>query len=318
MSSHECRKQEFGKNIVLVDMGSKHKLTSPGLIFLTLVSLCSCTVEIPFEVEGTGKQLVVNSVFNIQEPFKFYFFTTETPTQASVDFQDKLHFMLYENDVVMLDTNMFSNELLTTIIPRTNCSYRLEVSSEDYPTVLATDTIPRLVKIEKAMILIPAGVDEYGDVIAEAQISFSDPAGEENYYELLLYSMMKGEPSIYWHPGGDSKTIDPVLIDEGDMDYFPSSYFFSDKLFDGQEYTMRIRSTGGGTGQKYGVTLRSVSRSYFFYRKYYTRHANNQQFQGDFLDLIFMGEPQNMYTNIENGYGIFVGFQETSSTLEEK
>jgi len=43
-----------------------------------------------------------------------------------------------------------------------------------------------------------------------------------------------------------------------------------------------------------------------------TRHAYNQQFQNEFLDFIFKGEPQNMFTNIENGYGIFAGYCEST------
>lgn len=287
-------------------------------ILLAFIIPASCTIEIPFEVESIDKQLVVNSVFSTDKPFIFHFSTTSSPVLPVEEIQDSLHFILYENDVVMLDTNVISKELLTCFVPRPKKSYAIEVFSEDCPPVRANDTLPGLVYIDAAMIIIPAGIDEYGDETAEAQITFTDPPYERNYYELLLYSMVRGEPKGYWQHSGDSKIIDPVLINEGDMDYLPSSYFFSDELFDGKEYTLRVRSKGGGFGPDNGVTLRSVSRSYYLYRKFYTRHAHNQQFQGDFLDIVFMGEPQNMYTNIENGYGIFVGYQETSRILIPK
>ncbi len=175
-----------------------------------------------------------------------------------------------------------------------------------------------MVKIKGATIRYPAGVDKYGDEYAEATISFSDPPNIKNYYEVLIYKLYENKKTDYWNSDGDVKVIDPVLLNEGDQDYLPTTFFFSDELFDGQEYTLRVNSPGGiGNSINYTVSLRSISESYYLYRKYYTRHSYNQQFEGDFLDLVFKGEPQPMFSNIVNGYGIFAGYQEASSILSE-
>ena len=149
-------------------------------------------------------------------------------------------------------------------------------------------------------------------------ISFTDPPDATNYYELLISSKPGGTNGWYT----EYETNDPVLMNEGDQDYHPTSFFFSDELFNGEQYTMRIKNGVGYmtkdnklTPTPLYATLRSVSRAYYKYRKYYTRHAYNQQSQNEFIDLIFKGEPQNMFTNIENGYGIFAGYCETTRQI---
>jgi len=110
----------------------------------------------------------------------------------------------------------------------------------------------------------------------------------------------------------ENKITDPVLLNEGDIPYLPTTYFFSDELFNGQKYTLQInRDLGYGIPQK--IILRSVSRNYYLYRKYWTRHYYNQTTDESGLrGIIYKGEAQPMYNNIENGYGIFAGYVENS------
>ncbi len=278
-----------------------------------------CTKEIKLDFNKCEKRLVINSIFTPDNTFSFHF----SHSIASVDRYDtttieNLHVILYENKIAVLDTFLLSDSLITGIVPKINTHYSLEVISDEYPAIIANDSIPELVEIQQATIIIPAGTDRYGDYYAEACISFSDPPDDSNYYELLICSSYpQGSNQTYWLCMGDCEIVDPVLINEGDVDYLPTSYFFSDALFNGEKYTMKIRSAGGDYGQNKinKAVLRSVSKNYYLYRKYYTRHSYNQQFQGDFLDIIFMGEPQSMFTNIVNGYGIFAGYQETTRDL---
>ncbi len=100
-------------------------------LWITLVTV-SCTIEIPFDMEGIDKQLVVNSVFSTHKPIVFHFSHTESPVLPAENIQDSLHLMLYENDVMVLDTNVFSNELLTSFFPQPKNSYTIEVLCKRY------------------------------------------------------------------------------------------------------------------------------------------------------------------------------------------
>ena len=287
------------------------------ILIICLVFSIGCSKDVEIDLENT-KALVLNSVFKPNEPFAFRISITASLFNNYDSLNENLHFSLFEEDKLVIDSILQSSILETYLMPIPGKKYTVEVKSDNFPSIKATDSIPNLVPIDTAYMIFPAGVDEFGGYKAEACISFTDPAKETNYYELLI-STFPGEINS-WQI--EYETNDPVLLSEGDQDYHPTTFFFSDELFNGKQYTIKIKGGIAYQIQKDIIkpnplyaTLRSVSRTYYKYRKYYTRHAFNQQFQNEFLDLIFKGEPQNMYTNVENGYGIFAGYCETTREL---
>ena len=284
--------------------------------FIIIVSIfqigCSKVVEIDL---GNTKALVLNSIFNPDSIFTFRISTTASLLNNYDTLNENVHFSLYEEDKLIFESLSPTNLFKTNLKPMQRKKYTIELKSDNFPLIKASDSIPGLVPIDNAYMIFPAGVDAFGVYIAEACISFTDPSNLTNYYELLISSKPGGTNAWY----SDYETNDRVLMNEGDQDYHPTSFFFSDELFNGESYTMRIKHDVGYslkdnklTAFPIYATLRSVSRTYYLYRKFYTRHAYNQQFQNEFLDFIFKGEPQNMFTNIENGYGIFAGYCEST------
>jgi hypothetical protein len=288
------------------------------LVIVFSILQIGCSKEIEINLDNT-KALVLNSVFKPNEFFTFRLSTTASLLNNYDSINENLHFSLYEEDKLIVDSILQSSILETYLMPVPGKKYSVEVKSDNFPSIKAIDTIPNLVPIDNAYMIFPAGVDAFGGYKAEANISFTDPSNEKNYYELIINSGQSNKNAWYM----EYETNDAVLLNEGDQDYHPTSFFFSDELFNGEHYTMRIKNGVGGyitkdnklTPSPLYATLRSVSRAYYKYRKYYTRHAYNQQFQNEFLDLIFKGEPQNMYTNVENGYGIFAGYCETTCEI---
>lgn len=284
-----------------------------ALILNVILIMSSCTKEIDINIADAPPKLVLNSIFNPEKAINFVISST-TPILSDYDtIQGSIHLVFTENKICLLDTTIFSKTLKTRIIPKPNTKYYLEISSGIYPLISTYDSIPSKVEIDAGSLLFPAGIDKYGDEYAEASVTFTDPIDEQNFYELIIYSKYSYD-SIFWINGGEFETTDPVIINEGDADYHPSTYFFSDQLFNGQKYTMHIKH-GVGTSHKDYAILRSVSRNYYLYRKFYTRHVYSQQSQGDFLDLIFKGEPQSMFSNVVNGYGIFAGYSESRKLI---
>jgi hypothetical protein len=288
------------------------------IIFICLVFCIGCSKVAEIDLENT-KALVINSVFKPNEPFTFSISTTASLFTNYDSLNENLHFFLYEEDKLVVDSILHSGILETNLLPERDKKYSLEVKSVNFQTIEATDSIPNLVPIDTAYMIFPAGVDAYGVYYTEANITFTDPPNEINYYELLIHNGANIRKNLWYT---EYETNDPVLLSEGDQDYHPTTFFFSDELFNGESYTIRIKGYAGYIAKNNKLTpyplyatLRSVSKTYYKYRKYYTRHAYNQQFQNEFLDLVFKGEPQNMYTNVENGYGIFAGYCETTHEL---
>jgi len=275
------------------------KFIIPKLLLFLCLFCVSCTKEIEIDTRLFEKKVVVNSLFTPGKPFLFHFSYSVSPVDSFSVFTDSIHLLLYENNTKILDTKFLSNSLLTSVYPQYNASYLLKVYVEGYDTIYAYDTISRKVGITEATIIQPISIDKYGTYISQASITFSDPAGERNYYELFL-----GDGGYDF----ENETTDPVLINEGDISYYPNSYFFSDELFDGQTYTMTINKSLG-SGMTVKSVLRNISRNYYMYRKYWARHFYNQiGFDKEIGYLIYMGEPQAMFNSIVNGYGVFAGY----------
>jgi hypothetical protein len=116
---------------------------------------------------------------------------------------------------------------------------------------------------------------------------------------------------------------------EGDWDYSPTTIFFSDKLFNGKKQQLAFSIASGykildgiwiSPLEEDGyVLLRSISKEYYLYRKYYTRHAYNANIQSvGIQNLLFTGEPLDMYTNVLGGLGVVAAFSSTTSKIVRK
>jgi len=293
------------------------KLVRSNFLFSICLTFCfACSKEIEINTRDYEKQMVVNSVFNTQKPFFFHFSYTEVPINNYRTISDSLHVLLYEDTHIILDKIVLSDSLITNIYPSWGSSYKLKVQTIGFDSVIAYETLPFLVSINEATIKPKVALDSYGDDIAEVGVTFTDLADKPNYYEVLLVKSYNGGKITGYVPiDSDRELIDPVLLNEGDKNYFPTTFFFSDKLFDGQEYTLRFRHRIQNSIQ-FGVVLRSISKNYYMYRKYWTRHYFNQPtHEFGFEGLIYKGESQAMFTNIVNGYGIFAGYVESPNSI---
>jgi len=278
-----------------------------------IIFFSSCSKEIEIDTKNFIKKPVINSIFNSKKPFFFQFSYTQTPQDIHDIINDSIHVILFEDNIKILDTKTLSDTLATKIYPSWG-NYKVKVKVEGYDTLIAYDTIPMRIEIEDATIRLGVALDNYGDKIAEVGVTFTDPAHKKNYYEVLLVSsFMDKVTSGYVSIDSERELIDSVLINEGDKNYSPTTFFFSDEMFDGQNYTLRFRHRLINSIQ-HRVVLRSISRNYYMYRKYWTRHYFNQPTHESALyGLIYKGEAQNMFTNIVNGYGIFAGYNESVS-----
>jgi len=267
------------------------------IIFLVLCT--SCSKEIEIDTRGFNQQIVVNSIFHPGKPFSFDFSFTQIPTNAFNKINDSIYVLLYEDNRKIFETKILADSLITDIYPQCGSSYQLKVHVEGFDTVYACDTVPSVPNIVDAYFIGPISIDEYGTQTAQYGISFSDPVLTRNYYE------------FNWGYFYESKITDPVLLNEGDIPYNPTTYFFSDELFNGKIYKMSI-NYGLPSKTNPSIVLRATSRNYYLYQKNLTRHLFTQQTQDIGVGaFIYKAEVQPMWSNIINGVGVFAGYAQT-------
>lgn len=286
------------------------------------VFLNSCTKKLDYDFEDQPRKLVVNSILTSDSLVKVYVSSTQNILKADTIIIDNALVLLYQNNI-FYDTLTHRGKGLympsNNLYPCIRCVYKVIVKVSGFPDAEAEDKIPDFNVNYDVHVTYPYGYDQNNEAVGLFELTFKDPAGEKNYYELMIYYKESGNNNKYGYlTWSDIKTDDKVLIDEGDLDYYPGALLISDKLFNGEDISIKFKMFGqifnisGNPSTNWTfVVLRSVSESYYKYKKYLLRHLYNQNNSNsidDPLHLLFSSEPTNMYTNINNGYGIFVGY----------
>jgi hypothetical protein len=212
-------------------------------------------------------------------------------------------------------------------------TYKIEIEHPDYDMAWAETTIPEAVAIESLRSEMKE-LTEYGYTETRRffHVKFTDPENIKNYYRLTHTTTTGRLDNYYWDEEkqdyvlSDSITIvrvnintnnnintdDPLLVGEDDADDFlfmgaGNEYnLFTDDLIGGQSYELSFNNYNNNSEMEEGefrkntIQLMSLSKEAFLYIKSSYEHW--------VYDEAFLTEPVQVYTNINNGIGIFAGY----------
>lgn len=293
-------------------------------ILFVQVFFSSCLTEISFDVEYVEPKLVVNSFISPNDTVVTVYVSSTAGITDSVSPKTKAVVKLYENGSFTSDLTSSDGYIFTSDYHiKAGHEYKISVEDELYGACTAGDTVPNVTPVYEAEYQIPVGHDEYGTPYYEARIEFEDDPMQKNYYEIVLFYKLQSEI----HYITELSTTDPIILNEGIMDFHPSSIFFSDELFNGNMCSVSLKFQSTFSSNEYGefietqehfVLLRSVSRSYYLYQQFLLKHIYNQTIAEDILGMYFKGEPSDAYSNVENGYGIFAGYDQSIKRMTFK
>jgi len=283
------------------------------LLASSFLIISSCQKQIEIDLEHTKPTPVISCFFSPDSVFSIKLSFTKKIT----DFENKLiknaEVNIYsENSDTIKCLYTWQNGIFKSKEkPVANTTYKLVVKIEDYPTISAYDKIPQSTPITDVEYL-----NQYDPASSEdvqmSSVFFKDDIEIENFYNCSVFGFWND--TIYYHGGYFDISLikDPIILAEGDLQYHPQSFFFSDITINGQSTSLTIPY-----GSDNDIELRTTSKNYYLYQKYWVKHLYNQQndnnasnatYEFDVLPLLFMGEPVEMFTNIENGLGIFAGY----------
>ena len=284
-----------------------------GAVFL----FSSCTKVIHIPIPEIESKLVVNCFFTPDSIFTLYVGKSVPIFDDKPRVLEDATVFLFQNDVCV-DTLQYSEGLyLSTYRATTQEKYSIKVQCPGLDTAYAENSIPPAPEQITGSFCDSVLWDEDGYPVSQAKIEISDDPYQENYYEILLKIFYWDPYDSLWHNNGDmwyySDNPDPVLENEGLIPYDPSTILFSDELFNGTRYTLTInyQQTELRVKNNLIVCLRAVSKDYYQYKKQLIKHLYNQE--SDIWDGT--GNPVQMYSNIQGGYGIFAGYSEIRDTL---
>jgi Domain of unknown function (DUF4249) len=301
-------------------------------ILLLTIFLLSCSKEIEVEIPAEKASLVVMSTIGPATfpniiPLRLYlqsslpiFDTTPNPIGNAV--------VLYYENNQLKDTLRYIAEMNSYLITKTIAdfpipgnTYSIQVQKEGYESVSASTIVPSKVKIADAVVIPVAYFDEDGHVHSEIDLRFEDPVEESNFYEVAVTDITN-------YGAFELTTNDPMITSES---YYPThmqfdvrppkSLLFSDKSINGEKHKL-ILYYSPPQGNVVAVWirfhyitihLRNVTEDYYKYRTTLIQHLNSKE-----ADILYgTGEPINAISNINNGYGLFAGYN-TDSLIVRK
>lgn len=185
--------------------------------------------------------------------------------------------------------------------------YKLFVETDDYGTISAQSYIPLEHPVfDSTMKLASQGYS----------IRFTDVYNKENYYELFnqKYIINNDSDTVLLGDGYNScylRSNSTIWTKENLQFYYWQDYaslIFTDKGYENQIINIELEDTCLFDG----LCLRNMSEEMFLYQKSIRLffHQSGSSFADNILNSSFNTKYSNIYTNIQNGYGIFAGYND--------
>jgi len=294
------------------------------LIILGGIFATSCEEPVDLDIAVLPPQIVVNSNFAPGQPFQVSITKSKnvlsTETEEYINDAEVRIFSSQGKELDKLQLKHFQQPYYESrrLLPESGKVYRLEVKVPGYPQIIAEDIVPFPVALESiAMDTIETlGAIDERIYKVEINVGFTDPIGAQDYYHLSLYNHVLDpvddqSPTNGFDETTSENNLVPLMPLENHKNNPPVTFhyedggiLFTDEDFDGQKaglkfYSLISLNNEAKMGKVVGV-LRTVSKDYFLYHSSLSRQIANK-------DRPFV-EPISVYSNIENGLGIFSGY----------
>ncbi|TNE78537.1 MAG: DUF4249 domain-containing protein [Bacteroidetes bacterium] len=274
-------------------------------LFLFAIVLTACEKrDIPTQNIAYQSKLVVNSLFDNENAFRVFVSKSESSLSGiRPQYLSNAEVLLFKNNVFIdtLDYDLVDNYYFTSEVAEVGAQYSVRVKSAgSLQEASAMATLPNLQNFGGLTYTDSIGVDGGGLITSQLNLNFTDFAGQSNYYRL---SFLYFSPATQSFLPFDFDTDDEILLNPGTIHADDGSYLFSDALFTGRTRNITIRFpqiTATGT-PRYAVKFEALSEEAYRYittlEQFQAQQSTNSPFQ----------EPVLVFSNIQNGVGIFAG-----------
>ena len=297
---------------------------------LLLTVWWSCETVVDFDVPRTPPKLVLNGIFEEGRPMQVHLSASrhildKEPPPAVEGAQVQVY--AHDTLLVTLADSLEGKYMAYDLLAQRGVTYTVTAVKEGYESISATVTVPADTARVVDMQMDTVEVNEFGFTTRypRLQIKVEDPAGQEDFYMIAVYK----EGYYYEY---DYTVEPPVLIDSTEyyeqmdiytrdpgveeyMDY-GQELIFKDDLFDGRQYTFNILLTNYINDYQdfpegnftYRTAVAKISRGYYLYKASYEYQVWNTGNP--------FAQPVQVYTNVNNGYGILGGKNTVYITLD--
>ncbi len=306
------------------------------ILFITLF-LFSCQKELEIELPDFEQKPVVNCLFATDTNFVLNIsHSISLNDSMKVEIANAKCYLFSENQLIDSFRYVSDGYYKSNIKPEHRKYYKLKIITPQFGEVSSTSYVPANVQIlNTEQQNFAVSVPDYSSDASEnmpfnrLSITFTDDASVNNYYELKIMVKRFWNDSLHdsYMENAYLYCYDNVVKNEDILDYEPNIFVFSDSLFNGQTKTIDFLykpswiswangNSNGNISYFYGdyrlyYKFRSISKEMYDFRKSLIRHVYNQQTD----DFQVFGDPVPMFSNINNGLGVFAGYTEVYDSI---
>lgn len=290
------------------------------IIPIILISLTfSCRKEINIDIPDNERKIVLNTIIMADSVFSANVFRSNHAQDKNLDF-------LYLNNATV---NIFENGSLleslpldysgfykgNTAIAQEGHEYEIAVTVPDLKPVTAKDKVLSQIPITSIDYIGQTTNENYyyyyesePETYTTFDVKFKDLPSIKNYYRLKIKTLSIADTTFYYDNDLDSLISEINYTQQHSYsedptieiwDWRDGYYYFSDVLFDGEEYgfEVNIAISDDKDSDKPHILLEHIS--YDFYR-YMMSIDMQSETQG--MELFYQAAP--VFVNIKDGFGI--------------
>jgi hypothetical protein len=279
---------------------------------ITIIScllLAGCELVFEVDVPFEGQQLTVNAPFTPDSVWKATvslnrFILNEPPFERI----ENAEVAVYQ-DGVFIDNLIHQRDGIyksqhTKPLPGNN--YEIRVSAANYPPVIGKSNLPPAAPITNVTIL-NSKEDINGVEQSTIRLTFQDDPEATNYYQVVVLKRYEEvRPRIGFVVRTYTLQItsdDPLVQNENPVE--SDGLLLKDNLFNGKEAEISFKVPAGLYFYDYNIIcLRTVSEDYYKYMT--TSQLQNRTATDPF------SQPVHVHTTLENGFGIFAGYNQST------
>ena len=302
------------------------KIVILSVALILIISACEKKLDI--DIPEGEKHIVVNGIINTDS-----ILTVSVSKSQNILDNDDISFLteadvkLYRNDIFV--QNLIHIDLgvyISTVVPDIGVNYKINVDYDNLKSVNADMILHNPVEIVSVDTIVEVHTNENGEFGSYQEyeihykIKIEDDENTNDYYFLALSLIQPfyeydeyGLPTFvgYEETNEYFNTNDPVFRDNNNEFTLDGMFgcVFTDELFNGTQYTVNISTAyffdgfaGKLDGEEYLIKVKLLTVNEDIYR-YITSYNLNQQTKYDPF-----AQPVQIYSNIENGLGLFSGY----------
>lgn len=268
------------------------------LIIILFATFASCIKQLDDDFPDFEQTPTLNAFFTTDSILTVHLATTGKIEDDSLAVIENGELNLFVNDTFVqklnyLGAGVYASTQTVNVLNSYRCEY---LNNNELTTV--TDVVPQATPVDSVNIIEQGWVNMDGEAWPTLQFTINNNKTQVNYYEVWVhYYNVRYNDSIQMPDG--------VMI----VDMFSTEFETENEI--NKSINFQLNSYGSDEQYAYKMELRTISLDYYKYKE-----SLELYFEGRYPEFgSSTPAPYNLYSNVQNGFGIFAAYSSYFTTI---